>query len=73
MYKLLLIRKNNGIGNEIIENTTETITEYKRQKVEINETESENDSEHSTESEISNDIRSNDGYQNNHKMIPKKN
>jgi len=70
MYKLILIRKNNGIGNKSIEDITETITEYKRQKVEINETESENDSEHSTESEISNDIGSNNGYQYIHRIIP---
>ena len=79
MYKLLLIRNNNGIGNKSIEDMTETITEYKRQKTEKNETESENDSckndgEHSNENATSDresDARNHCKYQCNYEMIPK--
>jgi len=80
MYKLLLIIINNGIGNKSNEDITETITEYKRQKVETSKTESENDSgksdsEYSTKNAIFSDNDSVDEYQYqykyNHKMIPK--
>jgi len=71
MYILLLIIKNNGIGNKSIEDITEIITEYKRQKVKTNESENDgckNYNEHSIKNVISNDSdsESDDGYQSNH-------
>jgi len=79
MYKLLFIRKNKGIGNKSIEDITETITEYKRQKVETNETENEtendsckNDGDHSNKNTTYSDAGNQCKHQCNHEMVSKK-
>ncbi|OUM62221.1 hypothetical protein PIROE2DRAFT_11534, partial [Piromyces sp. E2] len=76
MYKFSFVRNYNGIGkNDNAENRNETVTEYKRQKIEINKV-NESDNECSTENEISSDSGSESPIQKDkqykYKMIPNK-